>query len=118
MIELVVDEFLNKKDQFFSIGEVAKFLMLKEGKKILGRNNLISVLRYNRILLPDNSPNQSFVSLGMAHYYITEKKFKSFGVTLFNMRGINNLRSGFKEGRYVIEFDKKNKKIKNNDEIF
>src|ERR1035437_139981 len=100
---------------WFSITEVAKLLNLTvrdknlRNRKKIGRNNFFKILRYNKVLLKDNTPSQSFVNLDLARLH---KKRKGYVITIFSERGIDFLKQNFKTFKYIVDYDRKTVKNK------
>ena len=87
----------------YTVGEVAKMLQLVDAdKKPVGRNRFFRALRYNGVLLQDNSPSQYFIMLGLALLHSTTKRWKTYTVPVFTEKGINYLSNKFKSGGYVV----------------
>ena len=103
-----VDEQGNN-DSYFSIREVSKLVGLKDKKgKLIGRNKFITLLKNNKVILKDGTLSQSFLSLGLGIYHLTEKvkSNRTFGVCMFSSRGIAFLKKQFETGKYVINTQK------------
>jgi len=89
----------------YTIGEVAKMLSLKDGDgKMVGRNRLFRLLRANKILCKDNTPNQYCINMGLAVLHKTTKKWKTYVVPTFTDKGIAYLQRGFGDGRFTKTF--------------
>jgi phage antirepressor YoqD-like protein len=93
MIE-IRDEYTDVVTEWFTIGETAKALGLKDSEdRVLGRNKLFSLLRQDKILMQNNFFYQQYIVLGIGMMYRVEKDYnhKPY-VPLFSHRGINYLK--------------------------
>ena len=121
MIE-IEDKETGHHSYLYTIGEVAKMLQLKDSEgKYVGRNRFFRCLRYNGVLIKDNSPAQYFIMMNLALLHSTTKKWKTYTVPVFTEKGINYLRNKFQNGDYVVFVDREVKIkpniFKNIDEI-
>jgi phage antirepressor YoqD-like protein len=91
----------------YTVGEVAKMLQLKDNdNKPVGRNRFFRALRYNGVLIGDNSPSQKFINMGLACLHSTTKRWKTYTVPVFTEKGIDYLRNKFEAGGYVVYVDR------------
>jgi phage antirepressor YoqD-like protein len=109
---------------FYTVSETAKLLDLKikEGKHVkhLGRNLFFKVLRQNKVLSKkDNSPNQSFINLGLAKLHSTSKRYKRYTLPVFSENGVQYLKERFENHKYITYYEKtiRNKFVKSLDEV-
>ena len=111
---------------WFTVSEVSKLLNLTvrdnhlKKRKHLGRNLFFKVLRYNKVLNKDNTPNQSFINLDLAKLYRTTSKRKAYTLPIFSERGIDFLKAQFKNQKYIVYYEQKavkNKYVRTLDEI-
>jgi phage antirepressor YoqD-like protein len=110
-------------EYLYQVGEVSKMLNLKDNQgKPLGRNKLFKCLRYNKVLLRDNTPSQFIINMGLGRLHVTNKRWKRYHLPVFTETGINYLQSGFESGKFTVQFDttvsKKNKYIVQPNEVF
>lgn len=92
--------------------DVAKFLMIKHEKKYIGRNKLLQLLRFNKILVKhSNQPTQYWINLGLARYHYTTKRYKTYGMVLFSEKGLNRLKVMLENNELQIGFEKISHKL-------
>jgi phage antirepressor YoqD-like protein len=107
----------------YSVSDAAKILNLKDcdGRGI-GRNRFFSVLKYNKVLLKDNSPSQYWMNMHLMVLHKPMKRWKRYTMPCFTEKGINYLENQFKSGRFVVHFESKkpvkSTYIKQPDEVF
>ncbi len=88
--------------------ELAKALSLKDNKgKYIGRNRLMKVLRWNKILDKHNQPQIYFMNLGLIMTHKTTKRYKGYLMPVYSERCVEFMRKRFAEGKYQIVFEEK-----------
>lgn len=120
MIEITTDG--NHTMYYYTVGETAKMLQLRDSEnKPVGRNRFFRALRYNGVLIKDNSPSQIFITLGLAVLHKTTKRWKTYTVPVFTEKGVNYLKNKFETGGYILYLERdepqEDCQIKNIDEI-
>jgi hypothetical protein len=98
-------------EYWYDASDCAKFLMIKIDGKILGRNKFLQYLRNNKLIMKDsNQPTQQWISLGLARWHSTTKRWKTFGMPLWSERGLNRLKVMVANGDLQPGFEKRREK--------
>lgn len=101
MFEIETDE--GHHMVLYTTGEVAKILNLKDSNgKSIGRTKMFKILRWNKVLLRDNSPNQYYITMGLAMLHKPLKRWKRYTMPCFTERGLNYLENAFKQGKLQL----------------
>lgn len=79
---------LMSSDRCIDIGQLAKILNIRDGKKVLGRNKLFALLKAKGILKENNEPYQQFINAGYFNVIVTKEGFTK---TLVTPKGIDYL---------------------------
>jgi hypothetical protein len=98
---------------WYDAADVAKALMLKDGKKILGRNRFIECCRFWGLIMADSTqPKQSQITLGLMRFYLVKRRYKQFGMPLWSDRGIAYIQRRIETGEFQIGYTKRIQKYK------
>lgn len=120
MIQIESQTETGKTECFYQVEELAKMLNLKTtAGKPIGRNNMFKVLRYNKVLLKNNAPAQSYLNLGLMILHSTNKHWHRYTVPMISESGLNYIKNRFADGKLVVYFEPtvKNKNVKSLEEV-
>jgi len=93
---------------WYDAAEVAKHLMIKDDKKILGRNKFMQYCRHNGVLCKDsNQPKQNLIQLGLMRWHNTNKNWKTFGMPLWSDKGIAYMERRISSGAFSTGYLKR-----------
>jgi hypothetical protein len=110
---ILFENELGRHDYWYDASDVAKVLMLKDGKKILGRNKFLQCCRFwGLIMLDSNQPKQSQISLGLMRWHLVNRRYKKVGMPLWSERGIAFIKRRIETQEFQIGFTKRVEKNK------
>lgn len=100
-------------EYWYDAGDVAKYLNIKDGKRIVGRNKFLQLLRANGCIMKDsNQPSQAWIQLGLAKYHMVERRFKKYGMTIFSEKSLGYIKNKIDSQAFEITFVKRIEKHK------
>ena len=89
----------------YSVSDVAKASGIKYGNSYVGRNTMFKLMRFNHILTRDNQPNQVLINLGLAVFHGVNKNHRCYYMPAFTLNGLNYIKRGFENGKYVLQVE-------------